>query len=73
MKRKIEIYNESRIDENGRPVMEVIKSFKNEPDAKAFYNDQKNIRRYGTMFMFKSDPDGSTLSWDDRKEEWVSA
>ena len=73
MKRKFEIYHEPRIDENGRPVREMIKSFKNEPEARAFYNDQRNIRRYGTMFMFKKDSNGLTLSWDDRKEEWVLA
>lgn len=72
MKRKYGIY-ESQIDETGSPVMRVIKEFKNEPEAKAFYGDKKNIRRYGSMFMFKNNDDCSVCSWDDRKEEWVSA
>lgn len=41
MKRRFEIYNESGVDENGYPVREMVKAFKNEPEAKAFYNDQK--------------------------------
>lgn len=70
MKKKFEIYNESGIDENGYPIRTMVKSFKNEPEALAFYNNKRNIRRYGTMYMSKS-ADGASYNWDDRREEWV--
>ena len=73
MKRKFEIYNEPCVDENGYPVRKIVKSFKNEPEAKAFYSDQKNLRRYGTMYMYKNTSDGLSYAWDDRKGEWISA
>ena len=71
MKRKIEIYNEAGLDDNGRPIEEVIKRFKNETDAMAFYCDWKNARRYGAMSMRRYAGDGSNQIWDDRKEQWV--
>ena len=70
MKKKYEIYSESGVDENGYPIRSVVKSFKNEPEAQAFYNNRRNIRRYGTMFMSKN-ADGELFNWDDRREEWV--
>jgi len=72
MKRKIEIYNEMGLDENGHPIPETIKRFKNETDAMAFYRDWKNYRRYGTMYMKRDGKDGGSEIWDDRKEEWVT-
>lgn len=72
MKKKIEVYREPRVNSDGSPVHETIKTFKNEPEALAFYNDQRNARRYGTMFMCKSSSDGE-FSWDDRREEWIPA
>ena len=70
MKRKIEIYRESGLDDSGTPIRETVKTFKNEPEAIAFYNDQRNARRYGTLFMVKRAGDGSTYAWDDRKQQW---
>lgn len=71
MRQKIEIFCETGLDDNGYPVRKSIKKFKNEPEALAFYGDQKNVRRYGTMFMNKKTGDGISFSWDDRKEAWV--
>ena len=73
MKRKFEIYYEGAPGVDGVPVQRTIKVFKNEPEAIAFYNDKRNMRRYGTMFMRKSTPDGGMFSWDDKNERWVSA
>ena len=73
MKKRIEVYSESGLDENGRPVRTMVKSFRNEPEAIAFYNDQRNIRRYGTLSMQKNTEHGDSLSWDDRRMEWVVA
>lgn len=73
MKKKIEIYHEPRVDDNGQPVRETIRTFKNEPEALAFYNDHRNARRYGAMFMVKNAEDGMSFAWDDRKEGWVQA
>ena len=70
MKRKYVIYNESGVDENGRPIRNMVKTFKNEPEAMAFYGDIRNARRYGAMFMYKGAGDSAML-WDDRREEWV--
>lgn len=70
MKRKYVIYNEAGVDENGRPVRSMVKTFKNEPEAKAFYNDFRNARRYGSMYMYRSAGE-CTMLWDDRKEDWV--
>ena len=73
MKRKYEIYQEGMPGVDGLPTHRTIKTFKNEPEAMAFYNDKRNIRRYGPMFMNKSTGDGDMFSWDDRNERWVSA
>ena len=73
MKRKFEIYTEYGADESGQSVKHVIKVFKNEPEALAFYRDKKNARRYGTMFMTKSTNDGGSYMWDEHTEGWVEA
>lgn len=70
MKRNYVIYNETGIDESGRPVRSMVKSFKNEPEAKAFYFDFRNARRYGALYMYKT-IGGNTMVWDDHREEWV--
>lgn len=70
MKRRFEVYQEVGFDSESGPTTETIKTFKNEPDAKSFYNDPKNNRRYGTMYMRKYDQDGTSYSWDDRKGMW---
>jgi len=70
MKRKYVIYSEAGVDESGRPIRNMVKTFKNEPEAMAFYGDIRNARRYGAMFMYKSAGDSAML-WDDRREEWV--
>ena len=72
MKRKFEIYHERGFDESGHPIRESVKTFKNEPEARAFYNDPKNNRRYGPMFMSRMTAEGNAL-WDDRREEWIPA
>ena len=61
------------MDGSGHPVRKTIRTFKNEPEAIAFYNDWHNARRYGAMFMCKTAEDGTPLMWDDRKEGWVQA
>lgn len=72
MKRRFEIYHERGVDESGTPIRETIKTFKNEPEAIAFYNDPRNNRRYGPMFMNRTTADGMSV-WDDRREEWRPA
>ena len=72
MKKKIVISCESGFDADGYPAKKPIKTFKNEPEALAFYNDRRNIRRYGAMFMSKTDEDGSVRAWDDAHEAWVT-
>ena len=72
MKRKFVIYSETGVDEHGNPIRSMVKSFKNEPEAKAFYSDFRNARRYGALYMYKSAGD-NTMLWDDRREEWVFA
>ena len=72
MKRKIEVSHERGIDANGDPIWETVRVFKNEPEAIAFYTDQRNIRRYGTMSMCRRTEDGDKLLWDDRKGEWIA-
>lgn len=70
MKRKFEISHESGFDLESGPTRSVIKTFKNQPDALAFYNDPRNLRRYGTLFLTVHTEDGRILTWDDRKENW---
>ena len=72
MKRRFEIYNESGFDENGYPVRTVVKAFKNEPEAMAFYYDKRNNRRYSSMSMQMHVADGTCMMWDDRRKEWVT-
>lgn len=70
MKRKFEICQKSVSNETGDVKFETIKSFRNEPEAQAFYNDWRNLRRYGSMYMFKKTEEGSSL-WDDHRREWT--
>lgn len=70
MKRKFEIYQDTGFENESGPVKETVKTFKNKPDALAFYNDPKNIRRYSTLYLMMYDEDGNTYEWDDRKETW---
>lgn len=69
MKRKYEICQETGFENDSGPTIETIKTFKNEPDAIAFYTNPKNVRRYGTMYMNMRDDSGN-YRWDDRKEMW---
>ena len=71
MKRKIEVYHEPCVDGSGHPVRQTIRTFKNEPEARTFYNDDKNVRRYGALFMSRKAADGTIANWDDRTEAWV--
>ena len=70
MKRKFEIYQEIGFDRDSGPVKDTIKTFKNEPEAMSFYNNPKNIRRYGTMYLTKIEND-QVFTWDDRKGAWM--
>ena len=70
MKKKFEIYREAGYDPNDHTVKETIKTFKNESDAIAFYNDPKNQRRYGSYSMSKHDTDGHEYSWNERTCTW---
>jgi len=72
MKRKYQIYQETGFDRDSGPVRDTIKTFRNEPDAMSFYNDPKNIRRFGTMYLIKMEDDAE-YSWDDRHKEWKTA
>ena len=70
MKRKYEICQDTGFELESGPVREIIKTFKNETDALAFYNNPKNIRRYGTMYLRMRDESGDQYAWDDHKEAW---
>lgn len=70
MKRKYEVSQDTGFEQDSGPVREVVKSFKNETDALAFYTNPKNIRRYGTMYLTMKDESGDLYNWDDQKEMW---
>lgn len=70
MKKKFEVYQYTGFENDGGPVAETIKTFKNKTDALAFYSDPKNIRRYRTLYLKMQDENGDTYEWDDRKETW---
>lgn len=70
MKRKFIVYHESGLDETGRPKIEELKIFKNEPEAVSFINDDRNVRHYGTMYLEKVDKDGTRYDWEERHETW---
>lgn len=70
MRRQFEICYESGIDASGTPIITRIKTFKNEPEAIAFYENPRNERRYGTMTLESRSSDGTTYEWDARKREW---
>lgn len=71
MKAKYIVSQENGYDENGQPILKVVKVFKNEPEATTFYNDDKNIRRYGALFMSMRSPDGTVKNWNDKTGEWI--
>ena len=70
MKRKYTIYQDAGFERETGPVREAVKTFKNERDALSFYNDPKNVRRFGTLYLNMQDEAGVTYDWDDRKEMW---
>lgn len=71
MKRKYEVLKETGYDiTNGHSSYGVVKAFKNERDAFAFYSDPKNLRMHGELFLERHDPDGKHYEWDGGKQEW---
>lgn len=70
MKKRYTVFREAGFNNDGNPSVDTIKTFKNQPEAMAFYNDPRNTRRYGTLFMSMQDADGNTYNWDDRKGAW---
>lgn len=70
MKQQFLVCYESGLDALGAPVMTRIKTFKNEPDAIAFYENPRNERRYPNMTLESRTGDGSTYEWDARNREW---
>jgi len=69
MKRAFDVYFESGYDTNGVPVTTKVKTFKNEPDAVAFFENPRNERRYKNMTLTRT-VDGETHEWDPRKRDW---
>lgn len=52
MKQKYVVYKDNMYDEaRGKVVPKAIKTFKHEPEAKAFVNDPRNQRRYGQLYV----------------------
>lgn len=49
---------------------EVLRTFKNEHDAVNFFEDPKNQRMNGVMYLEKLSSDGIHYSWDERHREW---
>ncbi len=49
-----------------------VKSFRNVSEALTFYNDPKNQRAYGVMYLEKRTIDGNS-TWDDSSESWGSS
>ena len=65
MKNKYSImFDTGRFD--GKPA----KTFKNESDAIAFYNSQKNFRQYGVMSLTKKDSGGNTYFYNELSNSW---
>ena len=69
MKKRFEICRESMIDP-GNITREVVKTFRNEGDAIAFYRNPRNARRYSPCVMLKHDQDGNVWQWNERGETW---
>lgn len=71
MKTKYVISKESGYDvTNGHSSYKTVRTFRNEPEAMAFYNDPKNRRMYGSLFLERHDERGVS-EWDDREEKWA--
>lgn len=69
MKKKYVILKESLADP-GNVTQEVIKQFRKEGDAVAYYTNPKNSHRLNACTMLKYDSDGSVKRWDERTEDW---
>ena len=67
MKSKYVVLSENSHDAT---IYSEVKSFKNEPEALAFYRNPKNQRMYGTLFLERHSKDGVS-EWNDREERWV--
>ena len=53
MKREYIVFKDKSYDEKSMKfVPNVVKTFKHKPEAKAFINDPKNVRRYGQLYLF---------------------
>ena len=73
MKSKYVVLCESSYDvTNGHSSYSKVKTFKNEPEAKAFIIDPKNLRRYGELFLEWYCSDGKRYDWDSGKQEWIA-
>lgn len=72
MKRRYVVRTDSGYDSAGiYQSRRQIKTFRNEPDAIAFYNDPKNVREHGCLFLEMIDKNGELHDWDDTRKEWL--
>lgn len=71
MKTKYVVSKETSYDvTSGHSSYKTIRTFRNEPEAIAFYNDPKSRRMYGSLFLERHTEQGVS-EWDDRTEEWM--
>lgn len=54
---------------NHCPYYETVKIFQTEPEAIAFFQDSKNLDRYGILYLERCDEDGNRLELNMDKKE----
>lgn len=70
MKTKYVIYADDGFDADRCCVTyNTLKTFRNEPDALAFYNNPKNQRMYRSLYMERHEESG-VFEWNERRECW---
>ena len=70
MKAKYNVYRETGFDPETRTyVKKLFKTFKNERDALSYYNDPKNTRAYGTLYLEMVNNAGR-FDWNDFTHTW---